>query len=222
MTDDPQREPLTTERVISAALDLADEAGVEALSMRRIGERLGVEAMSLYNHVANKDAILAGVLEAVLEQIEIPSPDDDWKQGIRRRAISAREVFLRHPWAMGILESHPQNSSPRRLGYYDAVLGALHDAGFDSRLAIRAFSAVDAYIFGSILQELSLAFDDQASLDEIGEDLMRQMADAYPNLAAATADTMAEGYDLAAEFLWGLNLIIDAFEAERDRSVDGT
>lgn len=212
----PAREPVTRERIIDAAVRVADAEGVHALSMRRLGRELGVEAMALYNHVANKDAILDGIVEAVLTEIDVPSPDDDWKEAMRRRAASAREVFGRHPWAMGILESRPQNSSPQRLGYYDAVLGALHTAGFDSRLAMRAFSILDAYIFGFILQEQSIAFEDDDSLQEVGEDLLRQMAGAYPHLTAATTDAMAEGYDYAAEFAFGLDLILDAVEQHRD------
>lgn len=221
MTAPEQRQPLTRERILTAAIELADEGGVDALSMRKLGDRLGVEAMSLYNHVANKDALLDGIVERVLAEIDVPSPDEDWKEGMRRRAASAREVFLRHPWAMGILESRPQNSSPERLGYYDAVLGALRTAGFSSRLAMRGFSVLDAYIFGFILQELSLVFDDQASLEEVGEDLMRQMADAYPHLAEVTVDAMGAGYDFAAEFRFGLDLIIEALEAEKDASPTG-
>jgi len=140
---------------------------------------------------------------------------------MRRRAASARRVFLRHPWAMGILESRPQNSSPQRLGYYDAVLGALRAAGFDNRLAMRGFSILDAYIYGFILQELGLVFDDQVSLEEVGEDLLRQMAEAYPNLTEVTTDAMGAGYDFAEEFRFGLDLIISALEAERDDSPAG-
>ena len=221
MTATEQREPLSRDRILQAAIELADERGFAALSMRKLGERLGVEAMSLYNHVANKDALLDGLVEAVLAEIDVPTPDEDWKEGMRRRAASARTVFLRHPWAMGILESRPQNSSPQRLGYYDAVLGALHNAGFDSRLAIRGFSILDAYIYGFILQELGLAFDDDASLQEVGEDLMQQMADAYPHLTKATADTLSDGYDFAAEFRFGLDLIIEALQSVRDASPDG-
>jgi AcrR family transcriptional regulator len=211
-----ERAPLTRDRVIAAAFELADAEGVHALSMRKVGQRLGVEAMSLYNHVANKDDMLDGMVEAVLSEIAIPSPEDEWKDAMRRRAASAREVFLRHPWAMGLLESRPQNSSPQRLTYYDAVLGALRRAGFDTLLAMRAFSVLDAYIFGFILQELSLVFDDQESLEEVGEDLMRQMADAYPHLTEVTSQVMSEGYDFAEEFRFGLDVIIEAFEARRD------
>jgi AcrR family transcriptional regulator len=211
-----QRQPLSRDRILRAAIELADERGVDALSMRKLGERLGVEAMSLYNHVANKDAVLDGIIEMVLAEIDVPSPDDDWKEGMRRRAASARRVFLRHPWAMGILESRPQNSSPERLGYYDAVLGVLRNAGFGNRLAMRGFSILDAYIFGFILQELGLVFDDDAGLQEVGEDLQRQMADAYPHLAEVTAEAMGAGYDFAEEFRFGLDLIIVALERARD------
>lgn len=210
------REPVSRQRVIDTALRVADSEGLGGLSMRRLGRELGVEAMALYNHVANKDAILDGIVEAVLSEIEIPSPSDEWKDAMRRRATSAREVFLRHPWAMGLLESRPQNSSPQRLGYYDAILGVLATAGFSHRLASRAFAAIDAYVYGSILQELALAFDDDASLQEVGADLLEQMASAYPHLTAATSDAMAGGYDLAEEFMFGLDLLLDAFERERD------
>jgi AcrR family transcriptional regulator len=208
--------PLSSERILTAALDLADEGGIEALSMRKIGQRLGVEAMSLYNHVANKDEILNGLVEMILGQIEIPSPEGDWKEGMRRRASSAREVFRRHPWAMGLVESYSRNSGPQRLQYHDAVLGSLHKAGFDDRLAMRTFSILDAYIFGFILQELSMDFEDQESLEEIGADLLRQMAASYPNLTRVTATAMSEGYDHAGEFRFGLDLILDALERQRD------
>jgi AcrR family transcriptional regulator len=214
MTD--SREPLSRSRILTAALDLADEGGVDAISMRRLGHQLGVEAMSLYNHVANKDDILDGLAEFVLGEIDTPSLEDDWKDGMRRRATSAREVFRRHPWAMGLVERHSHTTSPQRLGYHDAILGVLRDAGFDDRLAMRAFSILDAYIFGFILQELSLSFDDDASLQEVGADLLRQMAESYPHLTRVTANAMAEGYDQAEEFRFGLDLILDALARRRD------
>lgn len=216
MSTDETRTPLSRERIIAAAIDLADESGIDAVSMRKVGQRLGVEAMSLYNHVASKDDMLDGIVEAILGLIDVPSPDDEWRDAMRRRASSARAVFLQHPWAMGILESRPQNSSPQRLGYYDAVLGALTRAGFGNRLAMRAFSMLDAYIFGFILQELALAFNDDESLQEVGEDLMRQMAEAFPHLTRVTAEAMADGYDFAGEFSFGLDLIIESLERRRD------
>lgn len=211
-----RRARVTRERILDTAMGLADAEGIESLSMRRIAGELGVEAMALYNHVANKDAILDGLVEIVLGEIELPLPDEDWKAGMRRRARSARAVYARHPWAVGLLEARPSNSSARRLGYYDAVLGSLRSAGFDDRLAMRAFSILDAYIFGFIVQERSLAFDDEASLGDVGKDLLDQMAGAYPHLTAATTAAMEGGYDFAEEFRFGLDLLLDALERERD------
>ena len=210
-----ERPPVTRDRVLDAALALADEGGIEALSMRRIGKALGVEGMALYNHVANKDEILDGIVERVLAEIPLPSMDGDWKQEMRERAGAARRVFLRHPWAIGLLEARHAGSSPARLGYYDAVLGCLRAAGFTATLSMRAFSVIDSFLYGFILQELSLPFDDSASLEEVGEDLLRQMADAYPHLTEATVQAIADGWDYSEQFQFGLDLILDALAGQR-------
>lgn len=203
------RIPLSRARIIDAALALADAEGVDAITMRRLGHAMGVEAMSLYKHVADKDEILDGIVERVLEAIDLPSADDDWRAAMHRRAWSARAVFSRHPWAVGLLESRARNSSPRRLAYFDTILGILRRAGFSNQLAMRGFAMLDAYIYGYILQEHSLAFRDDDSLREVGADLMRQMADRYPHLTAVTADVLAAGYDHATEFAFGVDLILD-------------
>jgi AcrR family transcriptional regulator len=210
-----KRLPLTHARIVDAALALADAEGLAALTMRRLGQTMGVEAMSLYKHVADKDALLDVLLERVLEAIELPLPGDDWRAGMRRRAMSARAVFARHSWAIGLLESRAQDSSPRRLAYFDGILGALRAAGFSNQLAMRAFSMLDAYIYGYILQEHSLAFRDDASLQEVGEDLLRQMADRYPHLTAVTQDVLAAGFDHGAEFAFGVEVLLDAFDRRR-------
>lgn len=217
MTGTP-REPLTPPRVLSAALALVDRDGVAALSMRRLGRELGVEAMSLYNHVANKDEILAGLVDLVLADIDVPSAGDEWRDAMRRRAASTRSVFLRHPWAIGLLETYYKQSSPRRLGYFDGVLGCLRAAGFSNQLAMRGFTVLDAYIYGFIIQELSLAFDDDESLREVGADLLLQMAERYPHLSAVTREVMAEGYDRVEEFHFGLELILDGLDRARSRA----
>lgn len=216
--DGTDRPPLTRERILDAALALADEGGLEALSMRRIGKALGVEGMALYNHVANKDAILDGIVERVLAAIPIPSPDGDWREEMRERAVAARRIFLQHPWAIGLLEARHANSSPARLGYYDAVLGSLRNAGFTATLSMQAFSIIDSFLYGSIVQELSLAFDDDDSLQEVGDDLLRQMADAYPNLTEATMQAMRDGWDHSEQFQFGLDLILGALARARDAS----
>jgi hypothetical protein len=134
---------------------------------------------------------------------------------MRIRAEAARTVFLRHPWTIGLLESRTADSSPRRLGYFDAVLGCLRAAGFSPTMSMRAFSIVDSYVYGFIMQELSLPFDDPDSLEEVGEDLLRQMADAYPHLTEATMAAMADGWDYSVEFGFGLDVVLGALEAVR-------
>lgn len=210
------RSPLTRDRVLDTALALADEGGLEALSMRRIGKALGVEGMALYNHVANKDDILDGIVDRVLAEIPLPSTKGDWKAEMRGRADAARRLFLRHPWAIGLLESRHSGSSPARLSYFDAVLGCLRSAGFSATMSMRAFSIIDSFVYGFILQELSLPFDDSAGLDEVGEDLLRQMADDYPHLTEATVQAMADGWDYSDQFRFGLDLILDALAASQD------
>lgn len=204
------RIPLTRPRILDAAMSLADAEGLGAITMRRLGEAMDVEAMSLYKHVADKDEILDGLLDRVLEAIDLPRPGEPWRDAMRRRADSARSVFSRHRWAVGLLESRAQNSTPRRLAYFDSVLGVLRGAGFSNQLAMRAFSLLDAYIVGYIVQEHSLAFRDDASLQAVGADLLRQMADRYPNLAAVTQEVIASGYVHAEEFSFGLELLLDA------------
>jgi AcrR family transcriptional regulator len=218
--EDARRAPLTRERVLGEAIALADSEGLEALSMRRLGRRLGVEAMSLYNHVANKDDLLDGIVEYVLAEMEVPSRSDDWEEAIRNRAMSARLVFTRHPWAMGLLEARYADSSPQRLHYYDAVLGNLRDAGFDVPTAIRGFSIIDSYIFGFILQEMSLGFDDADALEDVGTDLLRQMGEAYPHLTEATVYAMESGYDRETEFRFGLDIIVEGLKRIRDAGTD--
>jgi AcrR family transcriptional regulator len=216
MASDGERQPLTRDRVLDAALALADEGGIDALSMRGIGKRLGVEGMALYNHVANKDDILDGIVDRVLDEIPRPSLDGDWKVEMRTRAVAARTIFLRHPWAIGLLEARHAGSSPTRLGYFDAVLGCLRNAGFDPMLSMRAFSIIDSFVYGFILQELSLPFDDDTSLQEVGDDLLEQMAAAYPNLTEATVHAMQTGWDYGEQFEFGLDLTLDALERSRD------
>lgn len=218
MAADGDRLPVTRERVLDAALALADEGGLAALSMRRLGKALGVEGMALYNHVANKDEILDGIVERVLAEIPLPTTEGDWKEAMRARAGAARQVFLRHPWAVGLLEARHASSSPARLRYFDAVLGCLRAAGFSPILSMRAFAILDSFIYGFILQELSLPFDDSDSLEEVGEALLRQMADAYPHLTEATVRAMDDGWDYAEQFELGLDLILGALAAWRDES----
>ncbi|RSM57302.1 TetR family transcriptional regulator [Amycolatopsis sp. WAC 01376] len=211
----PPRRSLTKERVLRAAIEVADRGGVEAMTMRRVAQHLGVEAMSLYHHVPNKDAILDGVVDAVFAAIELPGPEDgDWRDAIRARASSARAVLSRHSWALGLMDSR-RNPGPATLRHHDAVLGVLRRAGFTLPMAVHAVSLIDSYISGYVVQESSLpASDDLAKVaDDILENLPR---DEFPYLAEViSGHAMRPGYDHTSEFAFGLELILDGLEARR-------
>ena len=213
------RIPLTRERVLQAAIALCDEGGIESLSMRKLGQELGVEAMSLYNHVANKDDILDGIVDEVVSEIEVPPIGDDWKAALRQRANSARAVLSRHPWATGLIESRT-NPGPATLRYYDSVIGSLREAGFSIEMAAHAFSALDSYIYGFALQEVSLPFETSEEASDVAEILLERLpADEYPHLTEMTTEhAMKPDYDYANEFGFGLELILDGLERIRDRA----
>ena len=203
------RAPLNRDRVLQAALALADDGGVEALSMRRLGQALGVEAMSLYKHVEDKEAILDGIADLVTEEMEVPSPDLPWREAIRRSAISAHEALRRHPWAGSVLESR-LNPGPARLRYLDAFVGTLRGAGFDMPTVARAFMAIDSHTYGFTLQELALPFDAGSAPGVADELAARVFAHGYPNLFAM-AGLAASGAQLL-DFEFGLDLMLDGLE----------
>src|SRR3954469_19218258 len=153
------RSPLSRERVLVAAVPCADEHGIASLSMRKLGEVLGVEAMSLYNHVANKDQLLDGMVDVVFGEIDLPSGTTDWKTAMRERAQSARGALGRHPWAITLMSTRT-SPGPATLRHHDAVIGSLRTGGFSITLAAHAFSALDSYIYGFALQEATLPFGD--------------------------------------------------------------
>jgi AcrR family transcriptional regulator len=212
------RRPLSRDRVLRAAVELADAQGLEALSMRRLARELGVEAMSLYNHVANKDDLLDGIVDVAVAEISVPEPGEPWKAAMRRRAISTREMLVRHPWAAGLIESR-LTPSPVRMRYPDAVLGCLREAGFSVLMAVHVFNTLDSYIYGFALQERSMPFGSLADAPTEANELVRAIpADAYPYLAETAATFVTSGYDYADEFAFGLDLILDAFEQLRLRA----
>ena len=210
------RGPLNRERVFQAAVALADERGLESLTMRALGEQLGIEAMSLYHYVANKDELLDGMVEVVVSEIELPTSDVDWRTAMRRRAISTREALARHRWAVGLLQSRT-SPGPANFRLVDAVLGCLRGAGFSVENAAHAYSAQDAYIYGFALQEKSLPVDTPGELAEAAENIGRQFdADEYPHIAETITEHVTKsGYDFADEFEFGLDLILGALERLR-------
>jgi AcrR family transcriptional regulator len=206
----PARAPLNRERILRTAIELADEDGIEALTMRRLGRRLGVEAMSLYNHAADKDDILDGVVELITAEFEVPTGLPDWKSSIRSGARSAHDVLLRHPWASSVIESRAR-SGPNRLRLLDATIGVLTGAGFPMPVVIRTLMALDSHTYGFTLQEQAWAFPVEAA-PEMAAALAADLPAGYPNMAAMVAFVASTQPGTILEFEFGLDLILDGLE----------
>lgn len=216
------RIPLSRERVLRAAVALADESGLESLTMRRLAQKLGAEPMSLYYHVANKDALLDGVADLFLGEIiditgKIEVSSGDWKRALRRRILSAREILLRHPWAPQIVQSRT-NMSTSSLRYFDSLIGLLLEAGFSIDLTHHALHALGSRALG-FTQEM---YDDSDPPDEEAmAGFLEQNAHEYPNVAAMVkgishdADTTLGWCDDQVEFEFGLDLILEGLERLR-------
>jgi AcrR family transcriptional regulator len=213
----PKRRPaLTRARALQAAMDLADREGLAELSMRRLAAVLGVEAMSLYHHVPNKDAILSGMVDLVFEQIELPTPGGDWQTAMRRRMSSMRDVLVRHRWALRILESQ-RAPGAITLAHHDAVLGCLRGAGFSIDLAAHAFAVLDSYVFGFVHTELTLPMQSTEETHEVVASMLASIpAGMFAHLVElARTRVLMPGYAYASEFPFGLELILDALERAR-------
>jgi AcrR family transcriptional regulator len=212
------REPLSRERALSTALALADKEGIASLSMRKLALEFGVEAMSLYHHVANKEDILDGMVDLVFAEVELPAYGDEWKPAMRDRARSARAALSRHPWAISIMDSRT-SPGPATLRHHDAVIGCCRGAGFTVQMAAHAFSMIDSYIYGFVLQEVNLPFDDSMDLNAVVDSMMLPFsAEDYPHLVEFTTEYILKpGYSYGAEFEYGLNLVLDSLEAQVSR-----
>jgi len=220
------RIPLSRERVLRAAVNVADEGGIESLTMRRLAEELGAEAMSLYYHVADKDAVLDGMVDVVareinevVDQIDVPSVGAAWKNAVRQRILSAREVLLRHRWAPGVFETRT-NTSPAVVQYFDALLGLMRDGGFSYDLAHHALHALGSRALG-FTQEL---FDpgDEAG-DEEATAMLESMANQLPHLVGMMMEVAHDDPDSTlgwcddqTEFEFGLDLILDGLDRMRE------
>jgi AcrR family transcriptional regulator len=215
------RAPLSRERILLAAVALADEGGIESLSMRRLAQELGVVPMALYKHVANKDELLDGLIDVVVGEIEPPLEDANWKTAMRERILSARRALLRHPWASRVIESRGE-PTPMVIGYLDSMMGVFLAGGFSVDLMHHALHVMGSRILG-FSQEL---YDDTASMPaEEAAEMWTQMADAYPNIAklipiaTSTHDgpVVGGGCDDQFEFEFALDLILDGLEGLRAR-----
>jgi AcrR family transcriptional regulator len=209
------RPSLSRDQVLRAAIALADDNGIASLTMRKLGETLGVEAMSLYNHVTNKDDVLDGMIDLVFSEIDLPAIGTDWKTAMRQRAISVRAVLARHRWAIGLMESRT-TPGPATVRHHDAVIGTLRNAGFSIELTAHAYSALDSYIYGFAMQEPSLPFDTAQETAEVAQAIMARFpAGEYPHLTELTIEhVLKSGYSYANEFEYGLDLILDGLERD--------
>jgi AcrR family transcriptional regulator len=208
-----ERISLTRERVFLTAVALADRSGISAITMRSLAEAVGVKPMSLYHHVANKEQLLDGVVDAVFAEITLPVPTGNWRAELGRRASSVREVLGRHPWAIGLLESRT-SPGPATLLHHNAVLASLREAGFSLVMAAHAYALLDSYVYGFALQEATLALPagaGEATVEAARAFLEYMPPSEYPYLfEMATQHVMQPGYSFGDEFDFGLNVVLDA------------
>lgn len=217
------RTPLSRERVLQAAVALADEGGIDAVSMRKLGQQLGVEAMSLYNHVANKEEILGGMVDLVVAEIGTPSAEGDWQSRLRGAAMGAREVMVRHPWAPAVIEARKQGApSPVVMKYFDAIIGIFVESGISIDLAHHALHVLGSRILG-FTQELFEESDDLPESPEAAALMLQQMAGEFPNISALMKQIvhdeeliLGSGCDDLVEFEFALDLILDGIERMRE------
>ncbi len=207
---------LSKQRVVVEAVRLADRDGVEGLTMRRLADALGAGAMSLYHYVANKEELLDAMIDVVFDEIELPPEQTDWQSAMRRRALSAREVLARHPWAIALMESRT-TPGPANLRHREAFTACLRRAGFSVLMATHANWLLDSYVYGFALQEASLPFDTAEELTDMTEDvyLPQLPPDEFPYLNESASVLAAGGYDPSEEFIFGLDLVLTALEPLR-------
>ena len=212
-----RRAPLTKERVLDAAIELADRRGLGALTMRRLGATLGVEAMSLYKHVASKEALLEGMVDRVVGAIAIPEEGSPWRSAMAQRAASARAVLARHAWVIGLLEAGA-TPGPNAMRYLNAIIGSLRAAGFSMADAGRAFTLLDSFVYGHVVQESSFPV---VASDEVAEraatTLELEALHAFPHLAAMYQHARTHPHSLDDEFAFGLEMVLDGLERLRSR-----
>ena len=216
------RLPLNKERVIAAAVALADTEGFESLTMRKLAEELDTAPMSLYRHVANKEELLDGMIDVVFGEIDVPSGQSDWKKEMRQRAIETRAALSRHRWANGLMESRT-NPGPANARYHNAFMGCLREAGFPFREAVHAYNAVQSYTYGFALQERYLSFETAEESIQVAEATIQDYAAEYPYLAEVVAEfTSSGGYDYDEEFEIALDLILDAVDRFKEQPQGAT
>ena len=206
-----KKRTLSRERVLAAAVALADREGIDALSMRNLGREVGVEAMSLYNHVKNKDDLLDGIVEVVAKQLEPPSIGGDWKAAMRSRAIRAHGVLMQHPWATMLIVSRA-NVGPAMLRYVDATIGCLREAGFSWAMSDHVWNAIDGYVYGFTLQKLNFPFEPEEYPVVAAQYLHLVPETEYPYLNGMTRQVIARTHDGIQKLELGLDVLLNGFE----------
>jgi AcrR family transcriptional regulator len=212
-----QRVPLTRDRILRAAIRIADEEGLDALTMRRLGQELGVQAMSLYNHVANKEDLYQGIVDLALSEIEVPSPAMDWKAALRQSAISAHQAFVRHAWACNLHMATPRVNDERML-WMEGVLRTLREAGFSPNMTHHAYHALDSHITGFTLWLVSMPFDSREELLDMAEQFIPRISpDRFPYVIEHAKEHLEDpDPDEPSEFEFGLDLILEGLERRLD------
>ena len=205
---------LSRERIVAAAVALADAGGFQSLSMRNIAEDLGAGTMALYRHVANKEDLLDDMVDVVFAEMYPPAVKGDWKQELRERGISARGALRRHPWAVGLMETrmHP---GPASATHHNATMGCLREAGFPFRDAVHAYNLLDAYTYGFALQEQTIPFETPEESADMATVTVGERGGEYPYLAEVVVELGKRGYNYTEEFEFGLDFILDGLKRYR-------
>ena len=221
--NDPPRAPLSPSRVLAGAVALADKIGIESFTIRKLATELDVKPMTIYHHIASKEAILDGMVDIVFGEIDEPPTDTDWKTAVRHRALSARAVLARHPWATPLMESRTAPGAVT-LRHHDAVIGCFRRGGFSIPMTAHAYALIDSYIYGFALQEANLPATGGEDMADLAEAIIEPLpAGQYPHLMELTAEHVLQpGYDFGDEFEFGLDLILDGLEAAANLPNIGT
>lgn len=208
-----RRQTLTRERVVQGAVELADEIGIEALTIRKLAEALGTKPMTIYHHVPSKDEIVDGMVEIVFSEIATPPQDEDWKPAMRIRCVSAREVINRHRWAAPLMESRT-SPGPENLGHHEAVLACLRRGGLSWQMTAHAYAVLDAFVYGFAFQEATLPSQMDGEFVEVARDIAAAFdPESFPHLVGFTVNHVFQpGYEFGDSFAFGLDLILDGLE----------
>lgn len=219
-----RRLPLTRDRVLDGAMQLADDIGIEAFTIRRLAAALDVKPMTIYHHVPSKSEIIDGMVDIVFSQIGLPDEDVDWQTAVRARCHSAREVLRRHPWAPPLMESRRDPGSAT-LRHHDAMLGCFRRAGFSLELTAHAYAVIDSYVYGFAFEEANLPGGAGDELTEIAAELITEGLAGYPYLAEFTSGHVLQpGYAFGDSFAFGLDLILEGLDraaASRSTAIKG-